>query len=283
MKTKIIILGVIATVAIGSIFNSCKKDEQTGSNTPAKQTVTTQSSTKSAGDNALAESAFGGIFKQADKAARNTSSKDINSGCPTVTINPITSYPMTITIDFGTSCTCDDGKIRSGKIIAVLSAPYIDSASVLTVTLDSYHEIINGTDYSVQGTETITNLGHNQAGHPVFSVVITNGVVSSVNGTIHWTSSRQNEWIQGYNTWFNVFDDVYLVTGTASGTDSNGETFQVNITSPLRVDLTCSWIDSGTLEIITQAYPPIVVDYGNGTCDNIATVTCAGYTFTIYM
>ncbi len=289
MKTKIFILGVIAATAIGLLFNSCKKDDQV---TNPKQTQTSptlqqpnqQSVVKSANDNAIAESVFGSIFKQSDKAARNTNKlKDINTGCPNITINSISSYPMTITIDFGTACTGDDGKIRSGKIIGVLSAPYIDSASTLTITPDNYHEIINGIDYSVLGTETITNMGHTLAGHPIFDVNVSNGVITSVNGTIHWNSQKQNEWIQGYDTWFNVFDDVYLVTGSANGTNSGGETFQINITSPLQVAVVCSWIESGTLEIITQANPVITVDYGTGTCDNIAVVTCYGYTITIYM
>ena len=279
MKTKKIIMGFIAAAAIGLILNSCKKE-----NTAPKPPSNQQASMKSAGDNAIAESVFGGIFKQADNSARNCKNlKDLNTGCPTITVNTITSFPITLTIDFGVNCVCNDGKIRSGKIIAVLSAPYIDSASVLTITLDSYHEIINGTDYSVQGTETITNMGHNQAGHLVFNVLVTNGVISSVNGSIYWNSQRQNEWIQGENTWFNVFDDIYLVTGSTDGINSAGETFEINITSPLRVEIGCSYIVSGTLEVITQAYPPIIVDYGTGNCDNIATATCNGYTVTIYM
>lgn len=273
----------LAVAAIGIIFNSCKKDN-TSTNSLSPKQPQAQTSVKSASDNTTAESVFGGIFKQADKAARNTNKlKDLTTGCPTITVNPITSFPITITIDFGSGCTCDDGKIRSGKIIAVLSAPYIDSASVLTVTLDSYHEIINGTDHSVQGTETITNIGHNQAGHRAFDVLVTNGVISSVNGSIYWSSHRQNEWIQGDDTWFNVFDDIYLVTGSANGTDSGGETFEINITSPLRVEISCGYIVSGTLEVMTQANPSIIVDYGTGDCDNIATATCYGYTVTIYM
>jgi hypothetical protein len=280
MKTKIWILGVIAAAAIGLTLNSCKKDNG-GTNLVPQSNP--QTAFKSASDNAMAESVFTGIFKQADNAARNTKSKELNTGCPTITINPVTSYPMTITIDFGTSCVGNDGHTRSGKIIAVLSAPYIDSASVLTISLDSYHEIINTTAYDVEGTETITNLGHNQSGHPVFDVVTSNGIITWSSGSIYWSSHRQNEWIQGYNTWFDVFDDIYLVTGTSDGTNSNGETFQINITIPLRVELTCSYIVSGALEIITQANPIITVDYGTGTCDNIAVATCYGYTVTIYM
>jgi hypothetical protein len=282
MKTKKLIMGFVAIAAIGLFFNSCKKDDQ-DINPKPKPEPQAQSPAKSASDNAIAESAFGGIFNQADKAARNTDGKDLNSGCPSITINPISSFPMTITLDFGSSCLGDDGKTRSGKIIAVLTAPYIDSASVLTISLDNYHEIVNGVDYSVQGSEVITNIGRNSEGHRIFDVLISNGVVTSVNGSIYWSSHRQNEWIQGDDTWINVFDDIYHVTGSASGTNSAGETFQINITSPLQVQIGCAYIQSGTLELLTQVYPPILVDYGTGECDNIAIVTCNGYTFTIYM
>lgn len=279
MKTKVKILGVIAALAIGLMISSCKKEDNQN-NVPNNP----QSTVKSASDNATAESVWGGIFKQADNAAHNTGNlKELTGGCPTITINPISSYPMTITIDFGTACTCQDGKIRSGIIIAVLSAPYPDSGSVLTITLQDYHEIINGTDYAVTGTETVTNMGLNNAGHLIYDVVVTNAIITSVNGTINWNSHRQNEWIEGYNTAFDIWDDVYLVTGSADGTNQNGETFEINITSALRVEISCAWIVSGTLEILTDANPPIVVDYGTGDCDNIATATCYGYTATIYM
>jgi hypothetical protein len=277
MKTNVKILGVIAAIAIGCMISSCKK-EDSQNNVPNPQ-----SSVKSASSNATAESIWGGIFKQADNAAHNTNNLKELTGCPTITINPIDGYPMTITIDFGTNCTCQDGTVRSGIIVAVLSAPYPDSASVLTINLQDYHQIINGTDYAVTGTETVTNMGHNISGNLVYDVVVTNTIITSVNGTINWNSHRQNEWIAGDDTDLDIWDDVYLVTGTADGINENGETFEINITTALRVEISCAYIVSGTLEIITDAYPPIVVDYGTGTCDNIATATCYGYTATIYM
>jgi hypothetical protein len=281
MKTNVKILGVIAAVAIGLLISSCKKED----NKDNDNIVPThpQTSVTSASDNATAESIWGGIFKQADNAAHNAGNLKELSGCPTITIDNLSSYPITITIDFGTACTCQDGRIRSGIILAVLSAPYPDSASVLTITLQNYHEIINGTDYAVTGTETVTNLGLNTVGNHVYDVQVTNAIISSINGTISWTSHRQNEWIEGDNTLLNIWDDVYLVTGSADGTNQNGETFEINITTALRVEASCAYIVSGTLEILTDANPPIVVDYGNGTCDNIATATCYGYTATIYM
>lgn len=280
MKTKAKILGVIAALAIGLMISSCQKEDNQNNNVP----VSPQSSVKSASDNATAESVWSGIFKQADNAARNTGNlKELTGGCPTITIDNLASYPITITIDFGTACTCQDGKIRSGIIVAVLSAPYTQAGSVLTINLQDYHEIINGTDYAVTGTETVTNMGPNAAGNLYYDVLVSNAVITSINGTINWNSHRQNEWILGSDTAFDIWDDVYLVTGSADGTNQNGETFEINITSALRVEISCSYIVSGTLEVLTQANPPIIVDYGSGDCDNIATASCYGYTATIYM
>src|SRR5262249_14395127 len=59
--------------------------------------------------------------------------------CATITVTPNDStYPKTITIDFGDSCVGLDGKLRSGKIIANLTAPLRKPGSVLTVTLENF-------------------------------------------------------------------------------------------------------------------------------------------------
>jgi hypothetical protein len=283
MKKTMLITGVIAMFAIG--FISCTKenagDDQNNTTIPP----TSQNASKSVQDNAVAESIFSGVFNQVDKASRDAKSgfKTDSSSCPVVTINSISSYPMTVTIDFGQNCTCYDGRVRSGQIIAVLSGPYLDSGSVATVTFSQYKEIVNGKEYSVQATETHTNMGHNAAGHQVFGYNVQDAVITSVDGVIHWNSTRLHEWIEGDTTLFNIWDDVYLVTGDADGTNTTGESFSINILTPLRVQISCSYIVSGTLEVITQANPAITLDYGDGTCDNIATAYVYGYTVVIYM
>ena len=55
--------------------------------------------------------------------------------CATITVTPNDStYPKTITIDFGDSCVGTDGKLRSGKIVLHLTRPIRQSGSVLTIT-----------------------------------------------------------------------------------------------------------------------------------------------------
>ncbi len=283
MKRKNLIPGVIAVFAIVFLFSCTKENTDNSQNTPI--TPNAQNASKSATENAIAESIFSGVFNQVDKASRNTGSgnKTDSSSCPVVTINSISSYPMTVTIDFGSNCLCYDGRVRSGQVIAVLSGSYIDSGTVVTVSFNQFKEIVNGKEYSVQATETHTNMGLNAAGHQVFKYNVQNAIITSVDGVIHWNSTRTHEWIEGNNTLLNIWDDVYLATGTADGTNSLGETFTINILTPLRVEISCSYIVSGTLEVITQANPAITVDYGTGNCDNIATASVYGYTVVIYM
>ena len=98
-----------------------------------------------------------------------------------------------------------------------------------------------------------------------------------------WTSSRIRTWVSGYTTlgmggWN---DDQYTITGTASGTNFEGNSFTVNITSPIHIDYSCRWIAQGIMELTPTGKATRTLDFGNGTCDNLATVTVNGQTFTI--
>lgn len=276
-RKKAFLMVLLAMFAFGTVFTSCKKE---------KKEDTKTANYRAAQDNSTADNIFSHVFNQVNQGARHTSksTQDTIQGCPVTYITPGGfSYPKTITLDFGTSCTGTDGIIRSGKIVSTITKPYTDSACVLTSNLQNYHEIISGKDYSVTGQQVITNLGHNQAGHPVYSVVVTGASVTSTDGTISWTSTRQNEWFAGYDTWMNWLDDEYRVTGSANGTDINGASFTVNITEPLEVQVGCWYIKKGKIEIINPGYATITVDYGTGTCDNIIYVIINGVTYTVVM
>jgi hypothetical protein len=285
MKTKSVIhLAMFAVISFGLVLSSCKKDNDNNNNnntTPKYQAAL---------DNSVADGVYNRAYNQISKASYKSTQKsaqDTITGCPILYITGGLSYPKTVTLDFGTGCACDDGVTRYGKIISVISAPYLDSGAVVTSTFDNYHEIINGINYQATGTQVITNLGTNQAQHPVYSLDVDGSVISQY-GTITYTSQRQNEWIYGYNSWLNPFDDEYMITGTASGNDINGDPFAITITQALDFNVYCDvthfWtIKSGKFELSYPGttYPTIYVDYGTGTCDYIIYVTINGTTYTI--
>ena len=247
---------------------SCKKDKSDKDQLAAQ-------------NNSDAENVFSDVFKQVDIVAKDTtlgvSTGTLITDCATVTISPIGStYPKTITIDYGTTnCEGTDNRFRRGKIIATTTGKYRDSLTTITVSFDNYYFM----DNKVFGTKTIINKGHNNLGHLFYTVNVENAGVITENGTITWSSTRTREWIAGENTLYNYFDDVYSITGSGSGITTDGNSFIVTITKALRAELTCKWITSGTFEITPQGLSTRIIDFGDGTCDRNATVMINSETY----
>jgi hypothetical protein len=278
MKTrKQMILSIIVCSAI-IMYAGCKKDNTT----PPTTNPTTQATqaTKVATENATIDGAFIDAFRQVDMKLKQQGLKPADSCCTvTFTPNDLYTYPKDVVLDYGTSCTGNDGVVRSGKILVHLTKSYIDSGSVTTVTFNNYY--VN--NRHITGTEIITNMGKNLSGHHVFSVQIQNGNLYSPDGVTVYNSNQQREWIEGDGTLLDPMDDVYLITGTASGTTTDGVNYSLMITSALRVAVSCPWVESGKADITEPNVPLINLDYGSGTCDNQAIATCGGYTFNIVM
>ncbi|PZF72361.1 hypothetical protein [Taibaiella soli] len=237
-----------------------------------------------ASDQSTLEKNFSDVQSIADEAG-TTGSADLRvlgggsvlGGCATVTRDTV-SVPHTITVNFGTApCLCQDGRYRSGEILVSYTGHYKDSGSVHSITFSNYFVDSN----QVIGTKTVTNMGKNSSGQPYYDIQINGGVVlANNNGTISWTTTRTRTWVAGYNTpaWN---DDVYNVTGSGSITRANGNVVTVDITSPLVVALACRWIEQGTVQVTLANGNTRVLDYGNGTCDALATYTVNGHTYNI--
>jgi len=246
-------------------------------------------------DNAMAENESNRVIQAVNSTATGYGFTGSNGGvrdaegflpsCATVTVDT-TDSQRTITIDFGsTPCLCDtwDGRYRQGKIIATWTGAYRDSGTVITIVTQDYYQGISATEMNgFAYSKTVTNMGHNGNGNLHYAINVSSAVITLYNngGTITWTSQRDREWIGGETTLL-PFDDVYSITGSASGTDQDGLQFTVNITNPLIAKVSCPWITQGTLEITHGSNPTATLDYGDGTCDDQATVTVNGTTTTI--
>lgn len=263
--SKYFIPAIIALVLAAGV-TSCKKSKEK------------KNSTEVAEDNAVAESAFSDVFNQTDKAALTAGAnrlaggaESLNDSCAVITLNPDSTgaFPKTLTIDFGTGCTGADGKVRKGKIIATLTGKYREAGTVITINPQDYYV----GEWKVAGTKTVTNKGENASGNINYDIAVENASVTNGEKTISWESSRNREWIEGRSTPLNIFDDVYLITGSGSGTGGNGNDYTVTITNPLRIKVGCRHIMSGTFELAIEDFPVRKVDYGAGDCDDKATVT----------
>lgn len=275
---KISLYTTIAILAIlGLMITSCNKNEDLSS----EQTAVAQ-------DDAMAENLFDEVSDIADEAY-NISIGQLKStddherlflgDCATVTLDT-TVMPRVLTIDFGTeNCLCNDGKYRRGKIIISFTGRYRHIGTVITHSFENYY--VN--DNNVEGTKVLTNMGFNENENLYFTIEVVGVIHKADNGgTLSWNSSRVREWVEGIET-FQRRDDVYLITGTADGIRPDGSIWETEIMSALRVELNCRYIVSGTVEIRPENQPVRLLDFGEGECDNIATVTVNGETFTIYL
>jgi hypothetical protein len=261
-----LIASLMLFVATAFLFTSCKRENL-------------DESMRSAEDNALAEVNFSDAQSIADEAAAGNMSSykaenpdGILSSCATI-IHDTLSDPRVLTIDFGdVNCTCNDGRQRRGIIIVTYTGPYREPGHVHTITFDNY--FVN--DNQVFGTKIVTNNGYNNDGNLYYSIEVDGSIIrANDEGTITFVSSREREWIEGENTPERI-DDVYLVTGTANGTNSEGGSFTAIITSALRRTVACHQFVSGTAEVTPANRPTRYIDFGDGSCDNQATVTVNG-------
>jgi len=278
MKTKSLLFMLMCSTLLFVFFNACKK-EDTKNDNPEQ--------VSSANNNAMAEAIFSETKTIGDQASTGSLSTFIPetqttllSSCATISLDT-TSTPHKIIIYFGTTnCLCGDGNYRRGKINISFTGHYRDSATVITFTFDNYAENDNLVDNST--TKTITNKGRNSSGHYNYTIAVNAKIYPVNGGSFTWISTRNNEWIAGYNTPFIWLDDVYLITGSSSGVGTNGKAYSMTISNsnPLRVQLNCAWITKGSITMV-EGLISLLLDYGTGACDRIATVTLFGNTYQI--
>jgi len=172
----------------------------------------------------------------------------------------------TLIINFGTTNCLHNGKLRKGKIVITYTARYHDSSAVITTTFDNYYVNNN----LIQGERVVANQGRNNKGNMWFTIDVNNASIVTNNGTINWSSNRTREWVSGIATYGNITDDRYKITGSANGIGLNNNSFNIEITDTLNIDLSClpsCVIKSGTAKISPNGYADRVINYGDSLCD----------------
>lgn len=257
-----------------TFFSGCKKDKvldddfaTTAADIGQAESISTDV------DNMTGQVARTGTFTHQNCSNAANDQFHFNS-CATVTNDSINHI---LTFDFGTGCTGADGKVRAGRVIVNYSgAGYFDPGAEWTMTFDSFY--VN--TRHVEGTRHVLNNGFNASNNMTWTITATNMKITKADGRWRtWNSQRTREMISGYgdSTWVN---DAYVINGTATGSNSDGETVDCVLTN-LQHENDCHWITAGTMTITPSNKPARTIDFGNGTCDDQATVTKNGVTHTI--
>lgn len=256
-------------------INSCKKEQA-------------DTETQSAVDNSICEGEFSRLFSQTHSIAVNDSgvqrvgfnNPSPFSACPDIIIDSANGFPVTLWMYYGSDndgdglyevgCTGSDGKLRQGVVKAVFDKSWTLPGVKVTHTLENY--FVNGIKY--EGTVVITKTGN------VLTQTVTNGKCSlGTDWSVLWNCAKTISVEIGQDSIIGTNDDVTYLSGTANGTDRNGKNFSTVIDSPLKRLGYCAHIVQGIQTVKLDGKKDRTIDYGNGTCDNIATLTIAGNKF----
>ncbi len=186
-----------------------------------------------------------------------------------VTVSPATGYPKTIVINFSDGITTN-GIVRAGKINVTLTDSVRKAGSKAVITFTNYST--NG--FKKEGTITWTNTS--TASTKGWQRKVENGKVTAPDGRT-WLHSGTRDAVQiaGANTPNTLLDDVYLITGNQTVTNAAGETRNCYITEALQKKTLCDNIGTGKLKLEGNNHSALI-DFGNGDCDKIATVSIDG-------
>lgn len=188
--------------------------------------------------------------------------------CPVITVNK-TATPQVVTIDFGTSCTGKDGKVRSGKI-NVTSTSFTTFPSVRNKTFDNY--FVDGKKVEGTVSKTITK---DQENNIRTAVIKENITITFPDGGGKATRIANLTRQYQRNTLANPADNQVVSWGTVEFTRISGVKVAktVNSANPLVFKVACHHIVSGIVSFTTSKDRSWSINYGDGSCDDLATLT----------
>lgn len=173
----------------------------------------------------------------------------------------------TVTLDFGEGCELPNGNIIAGKIIM----NYSFDLELQIITVIQSFEGFTFNDITIVGENTFVRVKENEDGNPESTKTIDMTLTWLDGEYVSRVGTKTREWIEGYDTktWS---DNVYLMTGNWTNTFKDGTICSATITQELRREMSCRFIVSGIIEY-TKDELTTSLNFGDGTCDNIAIFT----------
>lgn len=179
---------------------------------------------------------------------------------------------MTITIDFGESCEGKGGKVFEGQILISYTGRRLIPGSSWTTTFNEFK--IDGNQ--ILGVHTVENISESLESNPTFYVTLSDGQVLFADGG---TATREVEktkvWIRATNP---LNDEFHLLEGsTANGTNKEGVAYSTEVLEDIVVKNICKLdgihVPVDGVKQVIKGEREYTIDFGDGECDNLATVT----------
>jgi len=277
MKSKILLFATLLSITFFISCNNESVNEAATSNTiTADETVVNSEIDATVDDvSIIAEDQF----DKKSSAAKTTSAgmKSMLPPCATVTA-VLTNDTWTRTIDFGTEgCAMPNGNILKGKIIISFSKNFATPIRTISYKLEGFYH----NDKLIEGSKTITHELKTTDLlvdiHPVSSHSIDVKITYPDGKIYSRVGKRVREMVEGFATMTNWEDNVFKVWGNHTTTFPNGSVYTCTIKTPLLIKMSCKmpFPVSGVVEIVKND-AQATLDYGNGDCDKLATITIDG-------
>ena len=189
-------------------------------------------------------------------------------GCAEVTKD---DEAQTITIDFGDGCVGRNDRVRSGKIIITWSGTRGEAGFTRIATFENF--FVSGVQ--IEGTRTSVNVTGSDANPKVRTVTLVGGKMTFEDGTVATRDATHTTQLE------ETTDDVIKTKyGSASGINMDGLTYSKLIEefNPITFKRSCKADGifapvAGIVTFSVEGEEDKVINYGDGTCDNLATVT----------
>jgi len=268
---------ILTMCVIAFAIVACERDERfsQGTDEEEEQTLESASTSEEASDDVLE------VVAQTETQMAATGGRR-NSACGVVTKDVENKI---VTIDFGDGCVGPYGRERSGKIIVAYSGVVGDSLGNRVITFENYFVNNKG----VTGTIELRDIEINDAGNLQSTKKLIDLKVSFPNGEyVVFNGARTRELVSGYAD-NDPSNNVYRITGTVSGQSTTGRSFTHEITTPIVANWACAADGnfarvSGVVEMTAlggYVARKRIVNYGDGECDNIITITTSRRTFEV--
>ena len=200
--------------------------------------------------------------------------------CASVSVSG-SSFPVTVTVDFGAGCKSADSVTRSGSITYVFSGKLSTPGTVISATFNNY--TVNG--YKLAGTYSITNTSTTSIS---LTTAVKNGNITypSPNDTSYSFAGSKTVTLAPGGSITTPSSLIFNLTGGYGIGSSYGDTLTATVTTPLVHPASCKHVVSGIVSFkYTKGSASLngTVDYGNGTCDSTALITIGTYTKTVIL
>ncbi len=200
---------------------------------------------------------------------------DERASCAVVTHD---KEAQTILIDFGDGCTGPYGNMRSGIIFITYNGKRFVPGSTWQVELREFYF----NDRHIEGTRNVENVSESLEANPTFHITLTDGKITWPDGIFATREvDRYRVWVRAANP---LLDEIHILEGSvANGLNKEGVRYSTTVLADLIFKRDCRASNKARIPVagikeIVVGDVTTIIDFGDGECDSIVTITKNGRT-----